>query len=58
LLASVSHPLAAPLRGLQWKILWSSDDPRYGGSGSYELDTAEGWRIPGEAAVLLCPGSV
>jgi maltooligosyltrehalose trehalohydrolase len=57
LLPSVSHPLAAPPRGLRWKILWSSDDPRYGGSGSYELDTVDGWRIPGEAAVLLHPAA-
>jgi maltooligosyltrehalose trehalohydrolase len=57
-LASLSHPLAAPPRGLRWKTLWSSDDPRYGGSGSYELDAPDGWRIPGEAAVLLYPAAV
>jgi maltooligosyltrehalose trehalohydrolase len=35
--------------------VWSSEDPRYGGSGTPDLDTDENWRIPGESAVLLAP---
>ncbi len=33
-LPSISQPLVAPPAGMRWKTLWSSDDPRYGGSGT------------------------
>ena len=53
---SVSRsPLLAPPAGQQWAILWSSEDPRYGGLGTPPLDTTEGWKIPGHAAVVLQP---
>ena len=39
----------------RWKILWSSEDLRYGGCGTPDLDTESGWRIPGESAVVLGP---
>ncbi len=47
------QPLLAPPENCRWEILWSSEDPRYGGMGTPELDTEDGWRVPGEAAVLL-----
>jgi maltooligosyltrehalose trehalohydrolase len=49
------EPLLAPPAGQQWGILWSSEDPRYGGLGTPPLDTTEGWKIPGHAAVVLKP---
>jgi maltooligosyltrehalose trehalohydrolase len=50
------EPLLAPPRGSGWTLLWSSEDPRYGGSGTPLLDSAfESWRIPGHAAVVLAP---
>jgi maltooligosyltrehalose trehalohydrolase len=50
------EPLLAPPEHMQWEILWSSEHPRYGGSGTSPLDTPEdNWRIPGEAAVVLHP---
>jgi maltooligosyltrehalose trehalohydrolase len=49
------EPLLGPPEGKAWKKLWSSDDPQYGGSGTAELDSAENWRIPGHAAVVLHP---
>ena len=49
------EPLLAPPAGKSWEVLWSSEDPRYGGNGTAPLDTEENWRIPGEAAVLLHP---
>jgi maltooligosyltrehalose trehalohydrolase len=52
-LASVPHPLIAPPAGNRWTVVWSSEDPVYGGGGTADLETAEGWRIPGESAVLL-----
>jgi maltooligosyltrehalose trehalohydrolase len=54
-LDSVAEPLVAPPAGARWKLLWSSEDPRYGGAGTAELDTPDGWRIPGEAAMMLVP---
>jgi maltooligosyltrehalose trehalohydrolase len=49
------EPLLAPPADCEWTILWSSEDPKYGGNGTPPLDTEENWRIPGHAAVLLMP---
>ena len=49
------EPLLAPPEDQEWNVLWSSEDPRYGGCGTAELDTVENWRIPGMAAVVLRP---
>ena len=54
-LESVAHPLIAPPDASRWVTLWSSADPRYGGAGTADVDTPQGWRIPGEAAILLHP---
>jgi maltooligosyltrehalose trehalohydrolase len=47
------EPLLAPPAGMHWEVLWSSEDPHYGGLGTPPLDTNEGWRLPGHAAVVL-----
>lgn len=49
------EPLLAPPEGMEWAILWSSEDPRYGGLGTAALDAAKGWRIPGHAAAAMRP---
>jgi maltooligosyltrehalose trehalohydrolase len=50
------EPLLAPPEGLAWDLLWSSEDPRYGGAGTAPLESEEGhWRIPAGAAALLIP---
>jgi len=49
------EPLLAPPLGHEWSLLWSSEDPKYGGNGTPPLDTEQNWRIPGWAAVLLKP---
>ncbi len=49
------EPLLAPPTDSEWSILWSSENPKYGGIGTAPLDTEENWRIPGHAAVLLKP---
>ena len=54
-LESAPEPLLAPLEGMEWQILWSSEDPRYGGTGTPPLDSEDNWRIPGHAAVALRP---
>jgi maltooligosyltrehalose trehalohydrolase len=49
------EPLLAPPSGKRWKVRWSSEDPRYGGSGTAPPDTEMNWRLPGEAALVLMP---
>jgi maltooligosyltrehalose trehalohydrolase len=52
------EPLLAPPEGTIWQPLWSSEDPRYGGTGTPRLDSTDNWRIPGQAAVALRPTTV
>ena len=51
------EPLLAPPEGRLWTVRWSSEARAYGGSGTFPPDSADGWRLPGEAAVLLAPSS-
>ncbi|HEU4731032.1 MAG TPA: malto-oligosyltrehalose trehalohydrolase [Kofleriaceae bacterium] len=53
--ASVPEPLVAPPRGAGWRLLWSSEDPRYGGHGTPEPCSRERLAIPGRAAIVLAP---
>jgi maltooligosyltrehalose trehalohydrolase len=53
----VAEPLMAAPLGARWKVKWSSDWPRYGGSGSGLLD-ARNWLVPGHAATLLQPATI
>ncbi len=53
-LETVPEPLLAPLTGLRWDVLWSSEDPRYGGAGAPPPEDEEGcWRIAGRSATVL-----
>ncbi len=54
-LSPAPDPLLAPPKGTQWEILWSSEDPRYGGGGTPPLSTDQHWRILGHAALVLIP---
>jgi maltooligosyltrehalose trehalohydrolase len=49
----VPEPLLAPPEDCRWEMLLSSEAPRYGGCGTPPVETDEGWRIPGHAAVVL-----
>lgn len=49
----VPEPLLAPPEGCIWKLLWSSEDPRYGGRGTPPLGEEDGWMLPGHAALVL-----
>jgi maltooligosyltrehalose trehalohydrolase len=58
-LAAPSEPLLAPTYGATWQLLWSSEDPRYGGYGVAMPvgDAGLGeWRLPAQSAVLLVEG--
>jgi maltooligosyltrehalose trehalohydrolase len=52
------EPLLAPPEGKEWRVLWSSEDPRYGGTGAPPLDPEEKWFLPGHAAMALCPATM
>ncbi len=52
------EPLLAPPRGGRWQLLWSSEDPRYGGAGTPPLESEKNWLIPGCAAVVCRPSAL
>jgi maltooligosyltrehalose trehalohydrolase len=55
-LVPAPEPLLAPPEGMRWAILWSSEDPRYGGQGTPLVESeAAGWRLPGESTVVMYP---
>ncbi|MGH7202048.1 MAG: DUF3459 domain-containing protein, partial [Planctomycetaceae bacterium] len=49
-----AEPLMAPPWSMHWSVLWSSEHPRYGGSGTALLDIKD-WYIPGHATIVLKP---
>jgi maltooligosyltrehalose trehalohydrolase len=49
------EPLLAPPPETQWEILWSSEDPAYGGAGTTPPEGQDGWNLPGHAAIVLQP---
>lgn len=49
------EPLLAPPDGCIWQVLWSSEDPRYGGGGTPQIETEDNWHLPAYAAVVLIP---
>ncbi len=53
----VPEPLLAPPAGGGWRMHWSSEDWRYGGSGAVAVETEDGWLLPAEAAVVLLPSA-
>ena len=55
-LEPVPEPLLSPPHaGSAWSVVWSSENPKYGGQGTAPLDTEQNWEIPAESAVLLAP---
>jgi maltooligosyltrehalose trehalohydrolase len=55
-LQACPEPLLAAPAGARWELLFSTEDPVYGGCGTAPIETDDnGWRIAGEAAVVLAP---
>ena len=52
------EPLLAPPEDREWGILFSTENPKYGGSGTAQLDSEDNWNLPGWCAVLLGPVAV
>jgi maltooligosyltrehalose trehalohydrolase len=51
--APAPEPLLAPPHDREWEMIFSTDDPRYGGLGALSPTQARRWRLPAECAVLL-----
>ena len=49
------EPLLAHPAGKNWELLWSSEDPKYGGCGTPPVESDENWRIPAHSAVVMRP---
>jgi maltooligosyltrehalose trehalohydrolase len=54
-LASAPEPLLAPPAGRYWRVLWSSEDPAYGGSGTPPPEAEDQWTVHGQAAIVMIP---
>jgi maltooligosyltrehalose trehalohydrolase len=54
-LVPAPEPLLAPTNRRPWRVLWSSESPRYGGEGVVAPDMDAGFRVRGESATLLAP---
>jgi maltooligosyltrehalose trehalohydrolase len=52
---AVPEPLLAPPAGAGWRVIWSSEDPRYGGHGTPEPFDRVRLAIPARSAVVLAP---
>jgi len=51
-----AEPLLALRPGSDWRLFWSSEDPRYGGCGTPPLQE-DHWYLPGHATLVLSPKS-
>jgi maltooligosyltrehalose trehalohydrolase len=49
----IAEPLLAPATGFRWALIWSSELPRYGGTGSPPTGWSAGWELVGRSAVVL-----
>jgi maltooligosyltrehalose trehalohydrolase len=51
----VPEPLLAPPAERRWAMMWSSDDPMYGGPGISAALRPGAWSLPPECAIVLAP---
>lgn len=51
------EPLLAAPAGKEWDVMFSTEDPSFGGSGFFRPDAQGCWIVPGEAAMVLSPVS-
>jgi maltooligosyltrehalose trehalohydrolase len=58
LFAPSPEPLLAPPESANWSLIWSSEAPQYGGSGTPPIEQPDGWHLPAESALLLAPLAV
>jgi maltooligosyltrehalose trehalohydrolase len=49
------EPLLAPPLDMSWQVLFSSEHPKYGGTGTFPPDSEDNWRIAGYSALAFAP---
>lgn len=49
----IPEPLIAPPDRQRWELLWSSENPEYGGSGAVLPAARDAWFVAGNSAVFL-----
>jgi maltooligosyltrehalose trehalohydrolase len=49
----VPEPLLAPPAGHSWELLWSSESPEYGGTGTPRIGVDGMWYLPSQSAILM-----
>jgi maltooligosyltrehalose trehalohydrolase len=54
-LTPMPEPLLAPPRGRVWRLLWSSEDHKYGGLGVPQIASDKAWVVPGKSATVFRP---
>ena len=52
-LSPLPEPLLAPPLWRAWQLMWTSEQPGYGGVGTAPVDTGGAWRLPPHAALVL-----
>ena len=56
--APIAEPLLAEPSDCQWRLLWSSEHPRFGGQGTAPMTKDDGWILPGQTTVLFAASPV
>jgi maltooligosyltrehalose trehalohydrolase len=49
----IPEPLLAPSKKGNWELIWSSEEPKYGGQGVIFPNRQRGWKFPAHSAMLL-----
>lgn len=47
------EPLLAPPPGARWTVICSTEDPKYGGYGTFPPESEDNWRLPGNSCIAL-----
>ena len=54
---TMAEPLVAPPLGASWKLLFTTEEPRYGGEGMPPRARAGDLRVPSGSTIVLAPSS-
>jgi maltooligosyltrehalose trehalohydrolase len=54
-LSSIPDPLFAPPAGTEWRLVWSSEHPDYGGGGRREIDARRRFTLPADSVGVFAP---